>query len=146
MAKESIKKMSEQLSQFRVAVDSLPDIEELRALMEDIVPRVRRIIKKHDEEYAELESRGSNGSTNSSVTASLSPPPRFHSNLRLSLPSFSGDLLDWKDFWRVFSSIMDKETSLSDAEKICHLTDAMQSKESRELVQRAAGSTVYQRW
>ena len=29
--------------------------------------------------------------------------------------------------------------SLSDAEKICHLTAAMQSKESRELKQRAAG-------
>ena len=49
-------------------------------------------------------------------------------------------MLDWKDFWRFFSSIIDKETSLSDAEKICHLTAAMQSKESRELMQRAAGS------
>ena len=34
---------------------------------------------------------------------------------------------------------MDEETSLSDAVKICHLTVAMQSKESRELVQRTAG-------
>ena len=73
------------------------------------------------------------------MTALSSPQPR--SNLRLSLPSFSGNLLDWKDFWHVFSSIMDKETSLFDAEKICHFTAAMQSKESRELVQRAAGST-----
>ena len=81
-----------------------------------------------------------NGSA-TSITVRSSPQPGFHSNLRLSLPSFSGDLLDWKDFWGVFSSIIDKETSLSDAEKICHLTAVMQSKELKELVQRAAGST-----
>ena len=57
MAKVSIKNLTKQLSQFRTAVDSLPDSEELRALLEDIVPRVhvRRIITKHDEEYAEID-------------------------------------------------------------------------------------------
>ena len=140
MAKESIRDMTRQLTQFRSAVDSLPDSEELGALLEDIVPQVRRIIKKHDEEYAEVESRTSNGSATSTITATPGPQPRSHSNLRLNLSSFSGGLLDWKDFWRIFSSIIDKETSLSDAEKICHLTPAMQNKESRVLVQRAAGS------
>ena len=105
--------MMRQLTQFRTAVDSLPDSEELGAMLEDIVPQVRRIIKKHDEEYAEVESRTSNGSATSTITATLGPQPRSHSNPRLNLPSFSGDLLDWKDFWRVFSSIIDKETSLS---------------------------------
>ena len=76
-----------------------------------------------------------------SVTVRSSPQPRFHSNLRLSLPPSSGDLLDWKDFWNVFSSIIDKETSLSNAEKIGHLTATIQSKESEELMQRTAGST-----
>ena len=60
-------------------MDSVPDSEELRALLEDIVPWVRRIDKKH-EEYTEIESRTSNGSTNSFVTASLSPQPGFQSN------------------------------------------------------------------
>ena len=41
----------------------------------------------------------------------------------------------------MFSSIMDKETALSYAEKISYLTDAIKSKESRELMQRAASIT-----
>ena len=63
------------------------------------------------------------------------PPP---SKLKLELPHFSGDILQWKDFWHVFSSIMEKE---SDAEKICHLTTAMQSPEAKTVVRRAAGET-----
>ena len=70
MAKEFIKKMMEQLSQFRTAVVSLPESGELRALLEDIVPRVRRIVANHDEEHAEIQSRTSHGSTNSSMAAS----------------------------------------------------------------------------
>ena len=110
-------------------------------MLEDIVPWVRRIINKHDEEYAEVESCTGNGSAAAAITATQSIQPRSHSNLRSSPPTFSGDLLDWKGFWHVFSSIIDKETSLSDTEKICHLTATMQSKELREVVQRAAGST-----
>ena len=110
--KESIRDMTEQLTQFRTVLDSLPDSKELRALLGDIVPRVRQIIKKYNEDYAEVESHTSNGSATSAITVSSSPQPRSHSNLCLSLQSFSGDLLDWKDFWCIFSSIIDKETSL----------------------------------
>ena len=73
MIKESIRDMTRQLNQFRSAVDSLPDNEELGALLEDIVPQVRRIIKKHDEEYAEVESCTSNGSATTTITASQGP-------------------------------------------------------------------------
>ncbi len=116
----------------------LPNNEELRTLLESIVLPVRKIIQRHDEEHAEVDSHSSGrvDSVPSAVTHKKSS-----SSLRLSLPTFSGDILDWKDFWRVFSSIINKESSLTDAEKICHLTAAMQSKESKELVQRAAGST-----
>ena len=141
MVRETIRVMSDQLTQFRALVDSLPDNEELRTLLESIVPHVRRIIRKHDEEHAEVESHASSGSGTVSIPHAAASPYKPPSSLRLSLPTFSGDILDWKDFWRIFSSIIDKETSLTDAEKICHLTAAMQSKESKELVQRAAGST-----
>ena len=94
MINESVRDMTEQLTQFRTAVDSLPDSEELRALLGHIVPRVRQIIKKYDKESAEVESHAGNGSA-TSITVRSSPQPRFHSNLRLSLPSFSGDLLHW---------------------------------------------------
>ena len=88
-----------------------------------------------------IESHASSGSGTVSIPHAMASPYKPPSSLRLSLPTFSGDILDWKDFWRIFSSIIDKESSLTDAEKICHLTAAMQSKESKELVQRAAGST-----
>ena len=141
MGRETIRAMSEQLTQFRASVDSLPVNEELQTLLGSIVPHVRRIIRKHDEEHAEVESHASSGSGTVSIPHATASPYKPPSSLRLSLPTFSGDILDWKDFWRIFSSIIDKESSLTDAEKICHLTAAMQSKESKELVQRAAGST-----
>lgn len=47
----------------------------------------------------------------STVAATASPAPR-HSCLKLDLSKFSGDLLDWREFWCIFSARLDKETDL----------------------------------
>ena len=57
------------------------------------------------------------------------------SKLKLNLPTVSGNILQWWDFWRLFTYIIDKETALSDSEKICHLVSSMKGTEVQELAQ-----------
>ena len=52
------------------------------------------------------------------------PWPRL-SSITLKLPQFHGDLLKWKDFWALFSSRLEKEHDLTDADKSCLLVQAM---------------------
>ena len=40
------------------------------------------------------------------------------------MPKFHGDLLKWKDFWALFSSRLQKEPGLTDADKSCLLVKA----------------------
>ena len=69
-------------------------------------------------------------STKTEATGSVStktdalPRPR-PSSITLKLPQFHGDLLNWKDFWALLSSRLEKEPDLTDADKLCLLVKAM---------------------
>ena len=89
MGREAIRVMSGQLTQFRAAVDSLPVNEEFQTLLGSIVPHVRRIIWKHDEKHAEVESHASSGSGTVSIPRAMASLYKPLSSLRLSLPTFS---------------------------------------------------------
>ena len=43
------------------------------------------------------------------------------SNLKLALPTFDGDVLNWREFWSLFSDVLFKDRGLTDTEKCCHL-------------------------
>ena len=61
----------------------------------------------------------------------MSPMPT-PSRLKLGLPKFSGELLDWREFWSIFSARI--EAGLTDAEKITCLEDAMNDQSAKDLV------------
>lgn len=61
-------------------------------------------------------------------------------SLRLDLPVFDGTLLGWKDFYQLFSAVMDRQTRLTDHEKNCHLIKAMGTPEAKE---KAKAATTY---
>ena len=139
-ARKAYEQVAADLKEYRRTIMKMPPDEELNRLRDELNPAFRELTTKMDEELRLATtpdiSASSHHSSASPVTAR--PPP---SKLKLEIPRFSGDILQWKDFWHVFSSIMEKETTLSDAEKICHLTTAMQSPEAKTVVQRAAGAT-----
>ena len=54
----------------------------------------------------------------------MSPMPT-PSRLKLGLPKFSGELLDWREFWSIFSARIEREAGLTDVEKITCLEEAM---------------------
>jgi hypothetical protein len=60
-------------------------------------------------------------------TATVKPPvvtPSFSSDVslpRLDIPKFDGNLLEWSQFRDLFTTSVDKSTSLSNAQKLAHL-------------------------
>ena len=59
------------------------------------------------------------------------------STLTLKLPKFHGDLLKWKDFWALFSSRLEKEPGLTDADKLCLLVEAMADSKAQQRAEAA---------
>ena len=79
----------------------------------------------------------------SAVTHQASPivaPQR--SRLKLDLPTFDGNLLSWRDFWSLFSSILDKEPDLSDEQKGCVLIKSMAEPQAKARAQEAVSNTA----
>ena len=62
------------------------------------------------------------GSVSTKTDALSQPRP---SSIILKLLQFHGDLLKWKDFWALFSSRLEKEPDLTDADKSCLFVEAM---------------------
>ena len=52
---------------------------------------------------------------------------------KLELPKFSGDPMEWYDFWKMFQTLIESE-DLGDVEKIQHLLMSMQSEEAKSIV------------
>ena len=76
----------------------------------------------------------------------LPPPvvePVYRSRLRLELPTFSGDMLEWREFWHLFSARMEREPGLSQVEKIGCLESSMASTEAREIIRYASITGQY---
>ena len=72
-----------------------------------------------------------------SLAATAVTPVIIRSNLKLSLPKFSGKVEDWPRFWSVFDSRMNRETSFTDLEKIGLLEEAMEATEAKQIVRQA---------
>ena len=64
------------------------------------------------------------------------------STLRLDLPTFDGNIMmKWRDFWSLFSAVLDKERGLTDSEWCCHLINAMSTPEAKEQAKSAVAYT-----
>ena len=73
-----------------------------------------------DKACIDLEPSPTHSATaNSASTPTLGvAAPSHYSRLKLDLPKYSGDVLDWKEFWSIFSARISTETnSLSEHER-----------------------------
>ena len=73
---------------------------------------------------------------------SISLPHSCPSSITLKLPSFHGDLPKWKDFWALFSSRLDKELELTDADRSCLLVEVMADTKARQRAETAIAHTT----
>ena len=58
---------------------------------------------------------------------------------KVPLPKFDGNILNWWDFWQLFSAMLTKDRSLSEVEIICLLRDAIDDPTAQQYVDRAQG-------
>ena len=59
----------------------------------------------------------------------------------MKLPSFDGDMVNWRKFWGLFSSKLEHEPGLLDVDRCCLLVNAMDNPEARIKAQDAVDCT-----
>ena len=65
---------------------------------------------------------------------------QHRSKLRIELPDFNGEPLQWATFWKLFSRLVDKE-DLSEEEKLHLLIKAMKNKDAEHIAKTTAANT-----
>ncbi len=84
-----------------------------------------------------LDHTSTGATADSSKPTPAPPQPRT----KIDYPLFSGDILDWEDFWSLFSTVIERDTALNDAECSVLLIKAMGSTKAREIATAAAQNT-----
>ena len=139
-ARQSFERFIKEYEEFRQTIKKMPEQAELQGIKTELSPIVRNLCARMDSDLVIPVSADSSASAHSEDTSFTSRPAP--SCLRLELPSFSGEIIQWKDFWALFSAVIDKE-ALSDHEKICHLQAAMKTEEAKSVVRHAASGGSY---
>ncbi len=113
-ARQTYEQLVSNYKQFRQDIKKLAGYTELRGLKEDLDPVIQELSTRMDRELIATSPEGSVASHSDPTLERLRP---FQSKLKLQLPYFSGELLQWKDFWDLFNGVIEGER-LSDRENI----------------------------
>ncbi len=132
----------------REAVREHPTKSDIGDLQKELEPLLKELSEKYAAEWLKKEKSSveSIRAGDSFSASSLSHPTNnsfVHSRLKLDLPTFSGELLDWREFWHLFSACLSRETSLTDYERISCLENAMESAEAKEIIRQNATTGRY---
>ena len=109
---------------------------ELQDLYDDLCDQATDVLKRSDQQLLATIA-----ATPVMYTKHTSVPPPRPPTLALKLPSFHGDLLNWRDFWALFDSRLKKEPGLTDADKGCLLVEAMADSKARQRAEAALAHT-----
>ena len=134
-----LKELEIRHNQFRKDPYQLVVFSEVEALREGTLSLIHEIRERVEE--ASTPATSGAASALSTTVVPVPAPEKHHSRLKIDLPTFSGSPLDWHDFWKLFSSILDRETDLSDAECICLLVKAMKGQDALDVAWRAAAKS-----
>ena len=126
-SRQSFERFIKEYEEFRQTIKKMPEQAELQGIKKELSPIVRNLCARMDRDLIIPVSADSSASTHSEDTCFTSRPAP--SRLRLELSSFSGEIIQWKDFWALFSAVIYKE-ALNDHEKICHLQATMKMEKS----------------
>jgi len=111
-------------------------VGKVRALIDSLYSDELHTLHCELEEHAELiEQRKNEAADAATKTAALTltkselPTPIFRaSTLTMKLPSFDGDMVNWRKFWGLFSSKLDHESGLLDIDKSCLIVNSMETR------------------
>ena len=135
--RDTIAKVKTDLASIRKVADST-DNNELRILVGELGPKLTEIVNKSNTQL-KLEGHCSLSSSDSNAKPKV---VAISSNLKLALPTFDGDVLNWREFWSLFSDVLFKDRGLTDTEKCCHLINSMSTPEAKEQAKSAVAYTT----
>ena len=127
-----ISRLSERLQTLLITTN------ELRVLVGELGPKLTEIVNKSNTQL-KLEGHCSLSSSDSNAKPKV---VAISSNLKLALPTFDGDVLNWREFWSLFSDVLSKDRGLTDTEKCCHLINSMSTPEAKEQAKSAVAYTT----
>ncbi len=115
-----------------------PDIESLRG-------KLSAVLKEVQEQIAREQDSLSSARTPLVPEIVVKTTPSSSHRLRITLPKFDGNPLEWKRFSRLFTTVIAKDEALTDGEKACLLLEAMSTPETKKVVHTASqGSDGYE--
>ena len=140
-------------------MESYPPLVELQQQITELICKIERIRakealalaqkleeqKREDALKVQLESARAAAAAHphSSSTTAVSTPPRVKASLsgqiKLEVPKFDGNPLDWIQFWGDFEELIASNTSLTNIEKFTYLNQALLTPESQKIAADAGG-------
>ena len=131
-------KMISSYKKLQVETRTLPKHEELLGIMARLEPLVTDLRNR-----VLLDVKAADGSKErTSAIEDKKPESAGHrkNKFKLELPKFSGDPMEWYDYWKMFQTLIESE-DLGDVEKIQHLLMSMQSEEAKSIVTYASSGS-----
>ena len=69
------------------------------------------------------------------TTASIASASFGVKLLKISVPTFNGNIIEWRSFWEKFQVSIHKKEHLPDTEKLAYLKDALKDGPARTVIQ-----------
>ena len=107
---------------------------ELQELYKELHEREKLVTKR-------IRDASKAASEATSLTSTVVSPVTRTSTITMKLPSFDGDMVNWRKFWGLFSSKLEHEPGLLDVDRCCLLVNAMDDPEARIKAQDAVDCT-----
>ena len=133
---DAISKLKQDLDNIRKVADSTNN-QDLKDALKELLSNLTEIGNRSNEQL-KMED---NSLRQPSGCDAKSEMVTVKSTLRLDLPTFDGHIMKWRDFWSLFSAILDKERGLTDSERCSHLIIAMSTAEAKEQAKSAVAYT-----
>ena len=139
--RDSYEKLKVKYNDFAISAHSYLICSDIKSLVNTVDELMKNVLDKASSDL-KLKAASSVGGTHSTSTTTPAIP-LHRSILKLNLPKFSGDVLDWREFWSIFSARLNRETCLSEHERISCLENAMLDKEAKSIIRLHCASGSY---
>ena len=123
------------VSQVGAVIDSLQS-SELRALHEELEERTE-LIESKKIEASDVAAKAAFSNPDKTIVPVV--PPSRTSTITMKLPTFDGKMINWRNFWSLFSSKLEHEPGLLDVDKSCLVVNSMEDEDAKERAQNAVG-------
>ena len=125
---DSLSNSIEKFKKDTVALRSVKQVQRWRNKIEELTKHLR------------LRMDDTRDKDSPAPLAVVAPPTdvKYHSTLKVDLPIFDRNPVNWKNFWALFEPRIEREKHLADSEKISALQTAMITDKSKQEVARAA--------